>query len=320
MVHLHSLWGAGGYADLHGIAIFARRFPTVVTLRDQWMLTGHCACYHGCRRWEVGCGECPDLSIPPAISADGTRHNWRRKHRVVQRSELTITAVSRYLRTEALRSPIFSGKEVEVVYNGIDTEVFKPGDRRRARSQLRLPADELLVLIAGQSLEGFRQNIAQHWRKVLQRTAAQGISALLVGHSAAAVARSLNFPAYAIPFREDPADMAQCYQAADVTLVCSEVEAFGRVAAESQACGTPVIAFDTGGLPEVVADGVGGKLVPRGDVAALEEAIRVFYRSTDERQRLSSGAVRWARQNFANDRIAGEYLKVYSRAQARHSR
>jgi glycosyltransferase involved in cell wall biosynthesis len=116
-----------------------------------------------------------------------------------------------------------------------------------------------------------------------------------------------------LPFQDTPEAMATCYRAADITMVTSEFETFGRIAAESQACGIPVIAFATGGLPEVVKDGVGGLVVPTGDVNALEEALRRLLDAQAERERLGRDGIRWVRERFDNRMITQEYLDLYRR-------
>src|SRR5207302_9776637 len=77
LVHLHNL--QGDYFDLTSLAALSRTVPTIVTLHDAWLLSGHCAHGIDCERWRTGCGECPDLRLYPALLRDGTAFNWRRK-------------------------------------------------------------------------------------------------------------------------------------------------------------------------------------------------------------------------------------------------
>jgi glycosyltransferase involved in cell wall biosynthesis len=314
VVHVHSLWGAGNYADPGALPKLTRRFPLVMTLRDEWMLSGHCACTHDCMRWQSGCGRCPDLSIPPAIARDGTAFNWRRKRALVQKSHLHVTTVSDWLRQRVLKSPIFAGKPVSVVYNGIDTRVFKPGSRQSARAELGWPADRFLVLLAGQSVEGIRRGFAQQAAAAINGLKDSRILSVLVGHSAPAVAATLSRPCITMPFQKEPADMARCFQAADLTLVSSEVETFGRIAAESQACGTPVVTFASGGLPEVVKDGVGGIVIERFDMLAYAAAISALLEDRAWLEQMGQAAAAWASSRFANEVITHNYLDVYSQA------
>lgn len=313
LVHLHSLWGSGNYADVGAIALAAKRFPTLLTLRDEWMLTGHCACTHHCQRWRRGCGRCPDLAVPPAVPRDATRLNALRKRWVVQRSRLHITTVSDALRRQAQLSPILAGKPLSVIHNGIDMAVFCPGDRHQARRELGLPQKGLMLLLAGQTIEGINQGIAQQAAAALNRLQDSHVTALLVGRSAPSVAASLTVPFRVLPFQETPEAMARCYRAADLTLVSSEVETFGRIAGESQGCGTPVISSDAGGLPEVVGHGVGGWVVPNRSVDGFEAALRQLIPDESLRLRLAQAGIQWVRERFADDHITDQYLSLYQK-------
>ncbi len=314
VLHIHTLWGGTfGYSDLTGLVRLARRYPTVMTLRDGFMLTGHCACPIQCERWQTGCGRCPDLKRVPAIPRDATALNWRRKRNAIQRSPIHVTTVSHWLKTQVEQSPIFTGKPVSVVHNSIDETVFHPDSQHRARAELGLPADAFLVLLAGQSVEGIHQGIAQQGVAALNQLGNPGITALLVGHSAQRVAATLTGSSVVRPFQKTPEEMARYYRAADVTLVCSEYETFGRVAAESIYCGTPVIAFATGGLTDIVVPDVTGWRVPTGNVDGLAKALDDAFRRRQTLPEFGRQASRWAANQFSMDLIAHQYLDVYRR-------
>jgi glycosyltransferase involved in cell wall biosynthesis len=315
VVHVHSLWNVRlGFADLTGVVRLARRYPMVMTLRDCWMLTGHCACFFNCERWKTGCGACPDLNIAPAVPRDTTRFNWRRKRRTVQRSPLRVTAVSHWLKDQVAQSPIFAGKPVDVVHNSIDESAFFPGSQREARAALGVPQDAFVVMLAGQALEGARQGRPRPAVEALNRLDEQGITALLVGRSASAVAVTLRTPCIAVPFQESQVAMAECYRATDLTVVPSEVETFGRVAAESLCCGTPVVAFATGGLTDIVKPGTSGWLVSPGDIEALAQAIHYVFQNRDELDQIRRKCASWAAKAFAPRTIAEQYVQVYREA------
>lgn len=316
IVHFHSLWGSSGYADLSALPAITRRIPGVLTLRDYWMLTGHCAVYFDCMRWKTGCGQCPDLTIQPAIPVDGTHFNWRRKQRLIAASNLHVVGISDHVKQQVECSPIFAGKPSSRIYNGIDLAVFQPVDpeqRAIERAALGFAEGDVVVLLAGQTVEGIRQGIATHYAVAALNTLHDlpNLRALLLGHSAERVARELRVPCTTLPFQASPAEMARCYRIADVCLVTSEVEAFGRIGAEAQACGTPVIAFDSGGIPEVVVDGVGGRVVPRKDTQRLTEALRDVLVDGALRARLSEGGLRHAHRQFDQRTVVDQYLAIY---------
>lgn len=312
VLHINTLWGGTyGYADLTGLMRLTRRYPTVMTLHDGFMMTGHCACPFSCEGWKRGCGSCPDLKRTPAIARDVAALNWRRKFNAVQNSQMHVTAVSHWLKSQIQQSPIFSGKSVSVIHNSIDESIFRPASQAAARTALGLPGDGFLLLMAGQSIEGIHQGIAQQGVTALNRLANPGITPVLVGHSAARVAATITGPSIVRPFQSTPADMAEYYRAADVTLVCSEYETFGRVAAESLCCGTPVIAFATGGLTEIVEHDVTGWLVPTGDVDALAEQIALSYIHRYNLRSIGFQASRSATRRFSMMPIALQYTDIY---------
>lgn len=288
-------------------------------MRENWLITGHCACFHQCERWRSGCGSCPDLNLAPAIPKDGTRLNWRRKRSAMNRSHVHVVAISDFLKRLAEESPILAGKDISRIYNGIDLVTFAPASPAR-RAELRrehgFSENEVVVLLAGQTVEGIREGIAAHYAiaALNQLRELPGLRALAIGHSATQVAASLSIPVTTLPFQDTPGQMARCFQAADLSLVTSEVEAFGRIAAESQACGTPVVSFDTGGLPEVVLDQVGGLVVARGDTAALATALSLLIGDISLRERCSRDGMLHVEATFDQSSVAREYAAVYRQA------
>lgn len=311
VVHIHSIWkNRTGFADLTGVRKIAQRYPTVMTLRDGWMLTGHCACPIGCDRWKVGCGECPDLARTPAIQKDYTRLNWKRKRHTVQSSPLHITAVSSWLKNRILESPIFADKPVHVVHNSVDANAFCPGIQSVARDKLGVPGDRFVALLVGKSTEGMSQYAIAAFNGLNDPE----IHPLLVGRAAESASESLNGSSTVIPFRSTQEEMAICYQAADVTIVPSEYETFGRVAAESLFCGTPVVAFATGGLSDIVTPNVCGRLVPTRDVEALMNQIAELKSQPQTLATMRLDCVHDASRRFSTTRIANDYLQVYEAA------
>jgi glycosyltransferase involved in cell wall biosynthesis len=316
LVHFNSLWGSAGFADVSALPAITRSVPGVITMRENWLITGHCACFDDCPRWLSGCGECPDLERVPRLPRDGTAFNWRRKRDALQGANLHVVAISDWLAARAKESPMLAGKTVSRIYNGIELETFvplEPARRREGRAALGVGDDEILVLCAGQTvlgLNGFRA----------PRDAAAAFNALpkelrirpmLVGDAAPALAQRIERESIRLPYQRTPAEMARCYGLADLTLVTSEAEAFGRIAAESQACGTPVVAFDTGAIPEVVVDGVGGRVVARGDCAALAAALEGLAKDAGKRARMAEAGRAYVQERFDASDIARQYEALY---------
>lgn len=325
VVHFNSLWGTNGYADLAALPDITRNISGVITEHQNWLLTGHCACFHDCERWKSGCGNCPDLTIPPAIPKDGTRKNWKRKRNIIQKSNIVLVTVSDWLRKKAEECPIWSNRKILRIYNGIDLKIFHPVSeevRMGLRKSLGIPENKIAILLTGQTLGGFREGggIAMQGYDAINRLiATYQIVPVLIGKFSKEAQSLINCPSVALPFQETPEDMARCYQAVDITLVTSVVEAFGRVAAESQACGTPVVSFNTGGLAEVVLNEGGGLSVEKGDTEGLVVALQRMIENDDLRRLLGEQGVRYVVENFEEGLIADQYINLFrERAEDRH--
>ena len=314
VVHFHTLWsGREGYADVGGLPRLSHLYPSLLTLHDHWMLTGHCACPQmGCDRWKHGCGACPDLTIAPAIPTDGTRFNWNRKRRAMRKSRLRVTTVSQWLLDRARESPIFENADLHVVHNGFDETQFYPRDRGAMRRKLGLPEDAFVVMLAGQSVEGTDgRGGARELAIAALRSSGVDVFALTVGKSSQAALAGWGGRGMAVPFQTDPGALAEYYCAADVVLVASLWETFGRVPAEAQMCGVPVAGFATGGIPEIVVAGETGELVPTGDAAALGSAVRRLFETPELRQQMGEAGHRRALRMFSNEMIARTYVEHY---------
>ena len=155
IVHCHNLHG--GYFDPRSLPSLSGKVPVVLTLHDAWLLSGHCAYSFGCERWKVGCGQCPDLSIPPAVKRDATAFNWRRKRDIYGRSHLYIATPSKWLMDKVDESMLKESLEdSRVIPYGVALSVFHSADRSAVRATLGMPQDAKLLLFTA---NGIRANI-----------------------------------------------------------------------------------------------------------------------------------------------------------------
>ena len=313
IVHLHNLHG--DYFDLRVLPEFSRRRPTIITLHDEWIFTGHCAYTLGCERWETGCGECPHLNVYPAIVRDATGDNLRRKGEVYARSRVYAAAPSRWLLDRAMRSVFLPAvAEGRVIPNGIDLTVYRPGDREAARDALGLPRDAAVVLfVANKTRSNSFKDYATMEAAVRQVAAderGREVIFLCLGEEGpdervgAATIRFMNY-------QTDPGRVALFYHASDVYLHAARGEAFGLVIAEAMACGVPAIATAVGGIPEIIEDGATGFLVPAGDGAAMAARVRQVLEDATLRRAMSERALESARRRFGLERMVNDYLEWY---------
>ncbi len=311
IVHAHNLHR--DYFDLRFLPELSARVPVVVTMHDAWLTTGHCAHSFACARWEIGCGKCPDLTIPPAIERDATAFNFRRKRALYARSRFYVAAPCRWLLERAQRSMLAPALiESRVIPNGIDLEVFRPGARASARERLGLPQDVNILLFTALSIRG---NV---WKDYETLRAAIGILAerpllfLAVGEDAPVEkigAAEIRF----VPFTTESRQLVDYYQAADLYVHAARADTFPTSVLEALACGTPVVATAVGGIPEQIRDGVTGLLTPMGDAGALAGAVSALLADPARRASMGNAAAADAAARFDRRRMVSDYLEWFAR-------
>jgi glycosyltransferase involved in cell wall biosynthesis len=313
IVHCHNLHGR--YFDLRALPWLSQQVPMVLTLHDAWLLSGHCAHSFNCERWKIGCGHCPDLTIDPGIRRDATAYNWRRKREIFKNSRLYIATPCRWLMQKVEQSMLTSAViEARVIPNGVDLSIFRPANKKDARSALTIPQDARVILFTANAV---RQNIWKDYQTVedavtIAATQMKGQNVLFValgqdGKQERIGSAEVRFVSY----QTKPAAVACYYQAADVYVHAARADTFPNTILEALACGTPVVATAVGGIPEQVEDERTGFLVPAGNARALAERLTQLLSDSGLTQRMGIWAAEAARRHFDLRRQAEAYLGWY---------
>jgi glycosyltransferase involved in cell wall biosynthesis len=327
VVHAHNLHG--DYFDLRILPWLSRQVPVILTLHDAWLLSGHCAHSFDCERWRTGCGQCPDLSIYPAIRRDATAYNWRRKRDIYAQSRLYVATPSRWLMRKVEQSILAPAvHEARVIPNGIDLSVFRVAeDRQTVRVALGLPQDSKILLFAA---NGIRRSL---WRDFeMMRAAVARVAERMDGQSVLFLALGDDAPpehigratVQFVPYQTDPKVVARYYQASDVYVHAARADTFPNTVLEALACGTPVVATAVGGIPEQVKplerwnvetfdrfNEPTGALVPPGDAEAMADAVVALVTNGALQKRLGENAAEDARKRFDLERQVNEYIEWY---------
>ncbi|MDT3705172.1 MAG: N-acetyl-alpha-D-glucosaminyl L-malate synthase BshA [Thermincola sp.] len=224
-----------------------------------------------------------------------------------------VTTVSRSLREETMN--VFKiSRDVEVIYNFIDAEEYRRVEVPELRSRFAAAEEKILIHISNfrpvKRLRDVVDIFAAVSREVPSRL-------LMVGDGPDGPAvhqyiasKGLTDRVHFLGMQERVVELLSI---SDLCLLPSEKESFGLVALEAMACGVPVIASMTGGLPEIVRNGETGFLLPVGNVEAMAlEAVRIL---TDYHlwEQLSQNGVSHAVNNFGIDKIVNEYEQMYAR-------
>jgi glycosyltransferase involved in cell wall biosynthesis len=324
IVHLHNLHGARGYFDLRALTSLSHQVPVVLTLHDMWLMTGHCAHSFDCERWRTGCGQCPDLSIYPAVRRDATAFNWKHRQELFSRSRLFVTTPSQWL-MDKVKDSILAPAIVDskIIPNAIDTAVFCPATSKDSiRSSLDLPVDALILAF---SANGIRHNtwkdfasLRETLRLVAEQINNRKLILLAIGETAPPEqigAATISF----IPYQSTPSKLAAYYHAADVYIHAARAEVWGLTITEAMACGCAVVATDVGGIREQVDDSVTGFLTPFGDPRAMASTLIRLLNDRALQTSLGTAGAAKARERFGVSAQITAFLEFYSSAIRKHT-
>jgi len=319
ILHCHNLHGGwlsrGGYFDLRALAWLSRQVPTVVTLHDTWMLSGHCAYTLGCDRWKTGCGNCPDLSIYPAIMQDATAFNWNVKRQIYASGRVYVSTPSRWLMRQVEQSMLAPGvAQLRVIPNGVDHSVFHPFSRAQAREELGLPPRDAILLFAA---SGAKTNMFKDCRTVENCAVSVGsrhphgkVILIVLGDEGEPI-RFANGEIRFIAFQTDRRTIARYYQAADVYVHAAKSDTFPTTILEALSCGVPVVATAVDGIPEQVEDGCSGFLVSAGNAEAMAERVVQLLSNDTLRRTMGAQAAERAAHLYSMEKQVRTYLEWY---------
>lgn len=306
IVNLHC---ANGYIiNLFGILeYFAEQgIKTVLTNHAEFYYTGGCGHAYDCDKWHSGChGYCREIkSILPVSPAAFIWKRFKACFEKFSSNNLYVTSVSPWVMERAKQSPALERFRHSVVFNGLDTSVFRPVSASE-EIRNRLPATKPIVLHVTAQFTTKPTNKGGNWIVDL----AERLPEVNIVVAATYIGEINALPNNIIVWgRTDTQhQLAELYSFADVTVISSYRETFSMVLAESLCCGTPVVGFEAGG-PESIALKGCTTFVPHGNIKALAQAVTETLKVPVEPDKISSAA----RGIYSKEKMTEEYLKIYN--------
>jgi glycosyltransferase involved in cell wall biosynthesis len=312
LIHLHNIHGFYLNYPILFRYLSTVDIPVVWTLHDCWAFTGHCAWpIHGhCDRFQEQCCHCPLQSkgYPKSFLLDRSRSNFKLKKRYFRSlQDLHLVTVSRWLEQQ-VRLSFMQDMDIRTIYNGLDTEVFRPSGTPPTSVTDGHPL-VLGVCNAWYDWKGLDDMAA------LREILPDDYEVMVVGVNEDQMHR-LPEGITCIRRTDSVSQLAEIYSQADVFVNPSKVESFGMTTAEALSCGTPSIVYDTSACPEVV-DNLTGRVVPLGDVNALAKAVMEIC-SLPGREAMRQACRERAIRLFNRQDRYKEYLQLYNEVLQNH--
>ena len=320
LVHIHNIHS--GWISIWAVRELTERFPCVWTLHDEWApkrgltydLTG-----------KISPSDVKRLSHGPIRYIPYHRYHenykWRRTRKFLDRSmpqPRVVICPSEYMVGLARSSGVFPHSEIVHIPNGtrmLDLSETTM-DRAAAKVALGLGTDRPALLMISADLAQAHKGIGLGVTAIKGAGTRREIQVVLLGNSAETIQELIRpIPAVCLQARDD-ATLARAYRAADITLLPSLGENLPYVALESLACGTPVVSFAIGGMPEIIGQNERGILCRGIDALEMSSHVEFLLSHPEPRGTMASEGVKWVRDHCGMTKYLQTITGVYRRVLA----
>ena len=297
--------------------LFSLKKPVVWTLHDQWPFTGGCHFSAGCQKFQNDCSACPmleesGLNLPAAILRDKLEH--------YSLGNLSLIAPSRWMASLSQRSAAFRNVRVDVIPNSVNTDVFAPLPRTSAKRALGIPADTVTLLFVAENPNEKRKGFLQLCESLSYCTADEKfhelvnnnrITLMVVGGKPDAF-ENLGVPSLLLGYLKTEEQLREAFSAADIFLLPSLDDNLPNSLLEAMSCGAPPIAFDVGGVPDVINNGANGIIVEATNSRSMSDSILSLISNPRQREFLGIESRRTILERFSPKVQVERYIQLYS--------
>ncbi|HET8829059.1 MAG TPA: glycosyltransferase [Pelobium sp.] len=313
IIHLH--WVNHGFLnprDLAKLALLNK--PIVWTMHDSNVFTGGCHVRFDCQNYITHCGFCPLLK--DAESDDISHKTWERKKQAYKEMNAQFVSPSRWLAKAAKESGLLKHELVINIPNTLETDIFYPFDKNKARESLGLKPDDFILLTGFMPSKkdahkgtSYLVDAINLWLDENPELV-EKVTLIVFGNRNKQLPPPFKIPVKFLGTISNDKLLAQAYAAADAFLTTSLDDNLPNTVLESLACGTPVISFETGGIPDMVEHQRNGYLAKYKDASDFMNGLNWLYHH-DDRKMLNANSRKKVMLEFSEETIAEQHIDLY---------
>jgi glycosyltransferase involved in cell wall biosynthesis len=302
--------------------IIARGKPVVWTMHDMWPCTGICHYADPCNRYKEECHHCPYI-YGGGGAKDLSYRVFQKKRRLYQKRGITFVACSGWLEKLAKESALLGGQTVVSIPNAVNVNLFKPGNKKEARTLCGLPVDKRLILFGAMRVTDKRKGIdylVEACRILVEQRPElkDEVEVVVLGHESARWKQwELPLKVHPFPFTAKESELVNVYNAVDLYVTPSLQDNLPNTVMEAMACGIPCVGFDTGGISEMIDHLQNGYVAKYQSAEDFAEGIYWVLTGADYAL-LSEQACRKVIANYSEGHIAKRYIKVYNQVTGKY--
>ena len=287
--------------------------PVIWTLHDMNALSGGCHFAGGCERFRAGCGNCPQLKR--SGQNDVSSRSLETKRRALESINLHVVAPSRWLLEQAQTSPVLSNaRSFTRIPYGMPSGTLYPVPSELARAALGIDPDTFVICFGAMNLNSRRKGAAELMAALETVGSHSNVRCLVFGSGSLSGATHDMPEMIHVGKVEDDLMRRNVYSAADVFVLPSTEDNLPLTGLEAMACGTPVIGFDAGGIPDYVIPGKTGMLAMNRNPTELGRKLLEASRDPERMRVMGHQARQLILEQFESDLEAQHYLQLYRSA------
>lgn len=301
IIHLH--WVGDSFLNLRDLEGLKAKF--VWTLRDWWPLSGGWHMPHQGDQFFTNGPPCP-LTLNRFLFNLAAKEKLKKASFLKNTSKVTVLAQSNFMRKDAEKALDLLPGSISIMPSIINDAVYKYIDKKSARERLGLPLDTSLIAVGATNVNDAYKGM-HILREIPKKSKVSGSLFLVFGSGEVTLPDEVQRLNYG--FVSSESMMRDIYAASDILLCPSMYESFGKIALESMACGTPVVAFDGTGPAEIIERVRGGSVaIPNDGASFFCEAEKYLGKITEDGRR--NLAYR-ARQEYSVERVVRKHTNLY---------
>ncbi len=322
IIHLH--WINHGFLSPKFLAqLDELDKPIVWTFHDSNAFTGGCHVRYACENYHQQCGFCPLLKN--SGKDDLSHQTWLKKMEAYANLNFHIVAPSQWMANSVKISSLLGARKVNVIPNTIEIDVFKPYVKTEAKKLLKIAPEKFVLMSGFMPSKNDKHKGTAYLLEALQKFSKrpgikkENIELVIFGNKENAEMPEFPFKTTFLGTVNQDEHLAKCYSAADAFVIASLEDNLPNTVMESLACATPVIAFKTGGIPDMVKHQENGFLATYASAVDLANGMEWLYRLHD-RTMLQKAARRTILTTFSPDVVARKHLHLYETLLEHHPR
>jgi glycosyltransferase involved in cell wall biosynthesis len=312
ILHLH--WTNSGFLSTKNIkTLIETGKPIVWTLHDMWAFTGGCHYAGDCDHFERTCGNCWMLRDDGPHDISFTELE-RKTDMYSAAKNIVFVTCSHWLAEVARKSTLLKEFRIETIPNPIDTEIFYVRDKIASRKKWNINPGSKIILFGAANIMDRRKGIkylveALDHLKVSNKSD-ETIEIVIFGKNKSFDVTLLPFNVFELNTITAQDDLVELYNLADVFVSPAIEDNLPNTIMESLACGTPVVAFNIGGIPDMVEHKLNGYLAKYKSAKDFAAGIDYVLHSGNTNE-LSANARKKVIDNFSQEIVAEKYISVY---------